>query len=893
MSWSRYFRRRRWDQERSRELEAYLRIETDDNIARGMAPQDALAAARRKLGNPTSIREEIYHMNTIGLLDTLWQDLRYAARLLRLNPGFTLVAIASLALGIGANTAMFQLLDALGLRALPVRNPAELAVVKIPNFKGSCCIFNDRYPDLTTAVWERIRDRQQAFSGIAVWGGYLFNLSVGGELHFAETLMVNGDFFNVIGVPPAKGRVFTAADDQRGCSVPSAVISDAFWRRQFGSQSEAIGKKMTLEGHPFEIVGVTPPGFFGLEVGRSFDVAIPLCAEPMMQGPYSVIDKSFGWWLAATGRLKPGWTVERASTHLATISAGIFEDTVPPKFDADLAKTYRGFVLRALPGAQGYSDLRTDYAVALRILLAITGLVLLIACANLANLMLARASAREREIAIRLAVGASRGRLIRQLLAESLLLSGAGALAGAWIAATLNGRLVSYLGSRFGAVYLDLAPDWRMLGFTAALAILASVFFGLTPALRATRTAPCTVMKATSSGITTGRERFGLRRALVVTQVALSLVLLVGALLFVRSFRNLVSIDPGFRQDGILEADVDFSRLKLSADATHAFDRELIRRVTAIPGVDSAGHISIMPLSGSRWTEGVIVGNVQKGSTNFERISPGYFGAMQTPLLAGRDFTDSDSANSTKVAIVNQSFVRQYLDRGDPLGQTFRIPHNYAPIACEVVGVVRDSKYVDIREAFSPAAYLPTAQDPEPDSYLPVVIHSSLSPAALIPVLKRTLAAIHPGIGYEFHVFRDEVRQRLQREQLMATLSGFFGILAALLATIGLYGVMSYMVARRKNEIGIRLALGAARGDVMRIVLREAALLLGLGIVAGTVIALAATRAAGALLFGLQPRDPETFAFSIALLATVAVAASWLPARRAARLDPMAALREE
>ncbi|MDR3699140.1 MAG: ABC transporter permease [Candidatus Sulfopaludibacter sp.] len=894
MSWTRFLRRRRWDRERSRELDSYLQMETDDNLARGMAPEAARAAAFRKLGNPTFIREEIYHMNTIGFLETLWQDLRYAVRLLRLNPGFTLVAILSLALGIGANTAMFQLLDTLGLRTLPVRNPGQLAIVNIANRKTICCVFNTRYAHLTTTLWEHIRDRQQAFSGMAAWGGYLFNLSVGGELHLAQTLMVSGDFFPLLGVPPAQGRLLTAADDQRGCSVPSAVLSDAFWQRRFGGQPGAIGNTLTLEGHTFQIVGVTPPRFFGLEVGRNFEVAIPLCAEPLVQGPDTLMDKPWGWWLAAVGRLKPGWTVERASAHLRALSAGIFEETVPSRFDGELAKAYRAQVLTALPGAQGYSDLRTDVGDALRILLAITALVLLIACANLANLMLARASAREREIAIRLAVGASRGRLIRQLLAESLLLSGAGALAGIWIAATLNGRLVSFFGNRYGAAYLDLSPDWRILGFTAALAILTSIFFGLAPALRATHTSPGSAMKASSRGITTGRERFGLRRALVVTQVALSLVLLVGALLFVRSFRNLVSIDPGFRQDGILEADMDFSRLKLSAPAIRDSEAGLLRRVQAIPGVRSAAGITIMPLSGSAWAKDVTVGS-NKASTRFVRITPRYFGTMRTAIVAGRDFDDRDSATAPKVAIVNQSFVHQFLDSGNPVGRIFRTATGDKDelVTYEVAGVVSDSKYLSIREAFSPEVYLPTSQDPEPGNYLPLVIHSNVSPSALIPALKRTFAEIHPQLGYEFHSFRDEVRETLQREQLMATLSGFFGVLATLLAMIGLYGVMSYMVARRKNEIGIRLALGAARAQVIRLVLGEAALLLGIGLAAGCFLALLAAQAAGALLFGLKPRDPATLAVSMALLAAVAAAAAWFPARRAANLDPTAALREE
>jgi putative ABC transport system permease protein len=894
MSWTRYFHRRQWDKERARELDAYLQIETDENVARGMPPAAARAAALRKLGNATSIREEIYHMNSLGLMETLWQDVRYALRLLRLNPGFTLVAIASLALGIGANTAMFQLLDTIGLRALPVKNPSELAIVKIQDRHNGCCTFNTQYADVTTAIWEYLRDRQQAFSGLAVWGAYRFNLTYGGELRMAETLMVNGDFFQVLGVAPAQGRLLSAADDQRGCAVPAAVISHGFWQRRFGGQADAVGKTLMLEGHKFEIIGITPPQFSGLEVGRSFDVAIPTCAEPLVQGPYTVIDKPWGWWLALTGRLKPGWTLEKASAHLAAISEALFAETMPARFDPEMAKVYRAYRLVALPGSQGYSDLRTDFAPALQILLAITALVLLIACANLANLMLARASARSREFAIRLAVGASRGRLIRQLLAESLMLSLAGAAAGAGIASLLNNRLVTFLNTREGTAYLDLTPDWRILGFTAAVAVLTSLFFGLAPALRATRTSPGAVMKASSRGLTAGPERFGLRRLLVITQVALSLVLLVGALLFVRSFRNLLSIDAGFRPDGVIEADVDFSKLKLTPAATHQFAQDLIHRLQAVPGVVSAAHIDIVPLSGSTWAQPVTIDNHKTGAIKLAHISPGYFRTMRTALVAGRDFNDRDTLASPSVAIVNQSFARKYMG-GDAIGKSFAKARGAKDtlVQFQVVGMVRDSKYNDIRENVEPAAYLANAQEPEPDAYLPVLVHTALAPAALVPALKRTIGEINPAVGYEFHIFRDEVRDTLRREHLMATLSGFFGVLAALLATIGLYGVMSYMVARRKNEIGIRLALGAPRRDVIGMVLREAALLLGIGLAAGTVLAFAAAQAAQALLFGLKPRDPLTFAFSIGLLALVAVAASWLPAIRAANLDPVSALREE
>ena len=876
-------------------METHLQIETDENLARGMSLDEARAAARRRLGNPTLIREEIYRMNTVRFLESLWQDLRYAARMLRLNPAFSLVAIASLALGIGANTGIFRLLDAVRLRALPVKNPRELAAVRIANFKGGCCSFNTRYAELTYAQWEQIRDHQQAFSDILAWGSYPFNLAIGGEARPAQVLMVSGNFFHVLGVPPVAGRVLTPADDRRGCGSPSAVISHAFWQREYGGDPHVAGRKFTLEGHPFEIAGVTPAGFFGVDVGQEFDAAIPLCAEPIVQGEYSVIDRRDGWWLASLGRLKPGWSLARASAHLEALSPALFRETLPANLRGALVQNYLGFKLGAAPGEAGFSSLRTEYGDPLWLLLGITALVLLIACANLANLLLARASAREREVAVRLAVGASRGRLIRQLLAESLLLAALGSLLGAWLAGSLSGFLVASLSTRFGRTFVDLSPDGRVLAFTAGVGILTCLLFGLVPAIRATRTAPATAMKGGGRGLTTSRERFGLRRALVVSQVALSLVLLVASLLFVRSFRNLVTLDAGFRQDGILEADFNLGRLRIPPERRLAFRRDLVARVGSVPGVASAAEVSIVPLSGSVWQMNVVVGPDTKGGALLDRVSPGYFATLGTPLVAGRDFGGRDTRTSPGVAIVNESFARQYLGTGNPIGRTFRLERmrGEPDSAYEVVGLVRDTKYRDIREDFRPIAYFPAAQDAQPDLYPSVMIRSNVPAPALIAAVKRAMAELNPDIGFEFHVFRSEIRKTLLREQLMASLSGFFGLLAAMLATIGLYGVMSYMVARRRDEIGIRMALGAGRGDVSRLILGEAVLLLGVGLAVGTGLALAAGRATASMLFGLEPRDPAAILAAVGLLAAAAVVAGYLPARRAARLYPMTALRQD
>jgi putative ABC transport system permease protein len=895
MGWSRFFRRRYWDRERSRELQTYIEIEAAENIARGMTPDEARYAARRKLGNATLIREEIYRMNTIGLVETLWQDLRFGVRLLRLNPGFAAVAIASLALGIGANTAIFQLIDAVRLRTLPVKNPQELAEVKLSEGGGYGGIMEGWHPEMTNPLWEQVRDHQQAFSGMFAWAMDTFNLARGGQAHNVPGLWVSGDFFNVLGVPPVLGRVFAREDDRRGCGSPAAVVSYAFWQRELGGEASAIGKKITLGGYPVEVIGVTPASFFGLEMGRSFDVALPLCALAIPEGDNRLARRDF-WWLAVVGRLKPGWSRTRASAHLRAISPGMFEATIPTGYGRDHAD-YLKLKLSAFPVANGFSALSKNYGDSLSLLLVIAGLVLLIACANLANLMLARASAREREIAVRLALGAARGRLIRQLLVESLLLASFGAALGLLLARGLSQFLVAFLSTQEDQLLVDLSLDWRVLGFTAGVAILTCILFGLAPALRATLSSPGAAMKSGGRGLTPSRERFGLRRMLMVSQIALSLLLLVGALLFVRSLRNLLTLDAGFRQDGILMADVDLSRLHVPAQRDPAFKRDLIERIRNAPGVEGAASATVVPLRGDGWTleirtEGA---GLEGKESKFTWISPDYFRTMGIPLLAGRYFNDRDTATSPKVAIVNEAFARRLLNATDAIGKTFRTvtEPNYPETLYQIVGVAKNTKYNQLKDEFKPITFVPAAQSPSGYALGTILIRSNAPLAGLTSAVKRAVGEVSPDISIDFRVFKNMIRERLLPEQLMAMLSGFFGLLAAVLATVGLYGVMSYMVARRQNEIGIRMALGADRMGVMRLVLGEAATLLAVGLAVGTALALAAGTAARSMLFGLQPYDPLTLTMALVLLAVVALGASYLPAHRAARLDPMAALRDE
>jgi len=830
-------------------------------------------------------------------VSSLWQDLRYAVRLLRLSPGFTLVAVLTLALGIGANTAIFQLIDSIRLRTIPVKNPQELGTVRIADRHWGSGQFSSQYSQLTFAMWEQIRKRQEGFSEIAVWSDQRFNLATGGEVRYARGIRVSGEFFHVIGVEPILGRLVGPADDQPGCGTTTANISYAFWQRNFSGDRSVVGKRLTLDGNSFEVVGITPPGFNGVSVGDAFDVAVPICVEPILSPRNNRLTIRHAWWLASIGRLKPGWTIARASAQINAVTPAILQETIPPFYDAEGVKKFLEYKLGVFPASTGFSQLRTDSETSLWLLLGISGLVLLIACANLANLMLARAGARERQITIRLALGATRARMIRELLSESLLLSVAGAICGLFLAFAVSRMLVAFISTPDSQTFLDLGMDWRVMAFTTGLAVLTTVFFGLMPAVRATRAEPATLLQSGSRGTSGGRERFSLRRILVVSQVGLSIVLLVGALLFARSLRNLTTLNAGFQQNGILITNVDFRRLQMPEERFAEYKRKIAKRIQAIPGVESAAQAMLVPFGGSTWNDNVINEGVDSdaGVAWINYLGAGYFQTVGTPLLAGRDFDDRDTATSVKVAIVNQAFVRKILKGAEPLGKRFRIheaPGKPRPLY-EIAGVVGDNKFQDMHEEFLPFAYYPTTQQEKPSPDDQILIRSSLPLTSLMASVKQAMGEMNPGIDLEFKVFKRQIHNSLLQDELMATLSSFFGFLAALLAAIGLYGVISYMVVQRTREIGIRMAIGADRAAVVRIILREAGMLTVAGLVIGTGLALGAAQAAKSLLYGLKPRDPLTLVIAIVTLSAVAALASFLPAYRASKLDPLVALRYE
>jgi len=865
--------------------------------------RETLLAQWRQLNLRTKL--DLFSHSAGAFMDALWlqprrwedamiQDLRFGVRMLLKNKGFTAVAILSLALGIGANTAIFQLLDAVRLRTLPVRAPHELIEVRMADMEGARGGIW-REPSVSFPIWEQIRDRQQAFSGIFAWGTDTANLAPGGEVRPARMLYVSGDFYNTLGVNAARGRVFTNTDDQRGCAAPGVIISHDFWQREYGGDTNVIGRQLTLADRSFEVIGVAPANFFGMEVGRSFDLSLPICAASLVRGNNRMYS-GIMWWLTVNGRLKPGWTMEQAAAHTQTISPDLFAAALPADYPPVSVKPYLDSRLSTVAAGAGISHLREKYEQPLWLLLAIAGLVLLIACANLANLLMARASAREREIAVRQALGASRLRLIRQLLVESLLLASVGAVLGAALAQVLNRLLVTFLSTTADPVFLDLAPDWRVLGFIAGLAVLTCLLFGLAPAVRITRRQPGVTIKASGRGLSASRERFTLRRGLAVAQVALSLVLVAGALLFARSLAKILTIDTGFQDEGVLTATAMFQRLNLPPERVPVFEDELIERIRAIPGVESAALTHIVPLrdwgGGSAWIDGAAR---EPRPTRLSRVGPSYFQTLQIPLVGGRDFDARDRVGAPLVAIVNQAFARRFLDGANPVGQRLWIEAapGSSDTLFEIVGFVGDTKYADLREEFRPIVYYAAAQDEGAGAGAQLLIRSRLPQGEIVAAVKRVLNEINPAITVNFEGLKPMIDATILRERLMATLSGFFGVLALLLACVGVYGILSYGVTSRTTEIGIRMALGAQRTDVFWMILREAVWLVVIGVVIGLPLIFAVTRLAATLLFELSPTDPVSLVSAALLLLAVAIVAGYLPSRRATRVDPMVALRCE
>ena len=900
MAWMGEFWRRIWfrlrgarfEEDLDEEMRLHMDLRAAEKQAEGMDGGVAEEAVQRRFGNLTRLKENSREAWGWTFLDTVGQDLRYGLRALAANPGFTAAAVLSLALGVGANTAIFSILNAVMLRTLPVEDPRQLVQITL-----------GRNSSLTNPIWEQVRDNQQAFSGVLAYSGNRFDLADGGESRFVNGIWVSGDFFGVLGVPAIEGRVFTPDDDRRGGGVDGnvAVISQDFRNRHFAGDSSVIGKTIRLNRNQFVIVGVTPAWFTGLDVDRRYDVAIPLACDPIMRPGDSALDHRSYWWLQLLGRLPPDVSMMQAQDRMRAIAPGIFRDTLPPNFSEESQQNYLKNTFSLEPAATGFSSTGTRYRTALFALMAMVGLVLLIACANIANLLLARAAARQRELSVRMAIGASRKRVTRQLMTESFLLAALGTVGGLLLAFWSGKLLVKMISTTRNPVEIDLGPDLNVLVFTAGVTILTAVLFGMAPALRATRIEVNRVLKENARGALSGSTRFNMGKALVAGQIALSLVLLVGAGLFLGTLRNLLTADAGFSRDNLLLATVNVQQASVPEQRRVAVYQEILDRLRILPGVTSASSSLITPISGFGWNqpiypEGFTVESSNETLTYFNRISPGYFKTMQTPLLIGRDFNERDDLNSPKVMIIGEATARKFFGSINPVGKTIgvdRMNPREEKDLYQVIGVVKDTKYISIDEETEKVVYVSTLQDPAPWANNTFELRSSGPLESLTHSIRSVIAEVNPAISLEFSSLETQVSDSLLQQRIVALLSSVFGALALVLAMVGLYGITSYAVARRRGEIGIRMALGAQRGAVAWLVLRDVAVLLAIGMALGLAASLAAGRLVTSLLYGVRWNDPVQLAGAAIVLITATAIAAYLPARRAARLDPMVTLREE
>jgi len=916
MNWNHWFHRKHWDAERSRELDSYLQIETDENIARGLSPGEARYAARRKLGNLTLIREEIYQMNSIGFLETFWQDLRYAFRRLRQSPGFALVCILTLALGIGANTAIFTLIDAVMLKSLPVADPGQLYRLGDNN---NCCVMTGTQNDgsfvlYSYPLYEDLRDDTPEFSQLAAFQPFLSDLSVRrrGASGAAEPYngeYVSGNYFATFGLGVFAGRTLTATDDTPGAQ-PAAIMSYHTWRTHFGGDPSVIGGTFIINTVPYTVVGVAPADFYG-DTLRSNppDFWLPLQQNSLLRRPD--VEWTGPEWLYLIGRLKPGISVPEVQSHVTAelqqwlwtrglAMASPEQRSDPAMRDATQQEIARQHI-HLTPASGGVNQMQADYAAGLRLLVTLSGLVLLIACANVPTLLLARGAATRLQTAVRLALGAPRRRLMGQTLTESILLALAGGVAGLYVAYT--GTHAILLLTFRGASYVPISarPSPAVLGFAFLLSLVTGIVFGVAPSWIGSRSDPADALRG--AGRSTRDRVSSAQKPLVILQVALSIVLLIGAGLLTESLRNLEDQHFGFITEGRLIVRVDPALAGYRPEKLYGLYEQLEQALAQLPGVVSASVSGYSPLEGDNWNDRVFIEgqppDYRWPAPSWNRIGPHYFETIGTRLLRGRPIEERDTPAAQRVAVVNETFANRFFPKRDPIGRHFGIVDEGHSSNYEIVGVVEDAKYQDTRGPAYATFFLPLLQTAPGDSgrdgsvYIGAIeLHVAGEPESLEPAVRKALADIDPNLTVlSMMSFGEQVALNFNQERLIARLTELFGALALILACVGLYGVTAYGVAQRTNEIGIRMALGARRGSVLGLVLRSALVQVGLGLAIGIPVALAGGRLLASELYGVKSHDPVTVGLAAGLLAACAGAAALLPARRATRVDPIRALR--
>ncbi len=879
-----FFGDRRADQELDDEIETHLRLLMERHVRQGMTEDEASQAARRQFGNATLLKEAHRDMRGIRFIETLIQDVRYGLRMMLKHKVFTAVAALSLALGIGANTAIFGLLDALLLKTLPVKNPEQLVFVGGLEYQyppqPDRALRNIQIPD---PVYREMSEKNTVFSGIFTYNWVEATVNDGSLAERVSGQLVSGNFFTVMGVGAHLGRIFTDDDDRTPGAHFVTVISYDYWRSRFGADPNIVGKKISINTRPFTIIGVSAQGFNDVDVSAAPALRVPMMMKDLMHDTRNNTP--------VMARLKTGISIEQAQVAADALFQNIIREYSASSLSNRHSNASR---IELSPAGRGVSasELRDRYLQPLIFLLCLVGMVLLIACLNIANLLLARAAARRKEIAVRLAVGAGRLRLIRQLLTEGFLLSALGGALGLVFA-----RMGTHLLLGFIPLTREIKLDMRLLGITLVVTVLTAVLFGLVPAMQATRVDLIPALKNDAAGMAGGRRKWELRRLLVVLQVALSLVLLVCGGLFVRSLQNLKAVDLGYTSDQIVSMSLALEWSGYTTDQQRSFYQQLSERLTALPGVQSATYTNSMPLEpkphGKEEGEFEVPGSHsppnEKPAALMHPITPQFFATFGIPLLRGRDFNWQDSVGRIyKVVIVNDSFARYFFGDANPLGKRISV----AGFEFEIVGVVGNARLSSLKETMSRTVYYPAFMALLANQRL--CVRARGDAGALIAAIRNEVRRLDPNLPvYDIKTFADQVDESIGRERMVALLSSFFGLFALLLAGLGLYGVMAYAVSRRTREIGIRMALGAQAGAVLWLALRETLLLVSIGLAIGLPAALAATRLTRGMLFGLTENDPLTIGLATLVMIAIAAMAGYLPARRAAQVDPMMVLRQE
>lgn len=886
-----FLRDRRHSGDIADELAFHIDMRTEENIAAGMPPEEARLDASRRFGNRTLVAERTRDFDIPRWLDHLMQDLRYAARALRTSRGTAVVLLISLALGIGANTAMFTVVDALLMRPLPVRDPSSLYSITLGNF----CSWGRVEADdvMNYALWKDLQNEQTVYSGLFAYAPATFDISStgGGEVKRISGAFASSRMWSILGLQPVVGRFTLPSDEKPGSASAVAVLGEIFWESRYSRDPSIIGRNILVNGKPLAVIGVVPRRFFGMFVGDRVDVYLPLEAQPLVGDPENALTDGKHWWLTAFGRLRTGVSLEAARRHLTAISAGAMRRTMPPDWFENAADLYLQQSFETNSAATGLSSMRRNLRRPLTTAFGLLGLLLLLACVNIATVHLSRGLSRQREFAVRIALGASRARVGFQVFLESLIAALGGAALGIALSYPATAALSRLYSTARRTVELDLNPDARVLAFTAALAFVTALLFGIAPALQAMRTQPYGTLKSVRA---TG-SLLPVREWLIAVQVGLAIVLAAGALLFSGTLHMLTSQAPGLSTRNVLLVQMNSQRTGIEAASRGPLYRDVLRRVSDTPGVERVGMSYVSPLSGSAWQMPIAVeddaGAKRELNSYVHVVTPEFFAAYETPVIAGRSFSAHDDAGSPRVALANRTFVNTALGGRPAIGRRLRC--DFMKFEAEIVGIVTDAKYRNLRSPAPPTIYVPMFQQAELMPSITLAVRTSGPMSGVIPALRRAFEQVNPKITYTITPFESQAADSVANERAMAALSGLFGTLALLLAAVGIYGVAAYSVAQRRAEIGLRMAIGASVGRILRLLFTRTGRMLIAGLLAGIVCAAWAAKFTESLLFQVAPRSPWVYAGAASALLLVAAIAVAGPAIRAARVDPSETLRAE